>query len=94
MKSDEYNYIIQDYKRNIQIIEKEAIKEVSEEVIVKKTALDDSKEEIKKRCDSKLANLNQNYYNQYNIKIESSVISIENISEPFDIRIHIFQCKK
>ncbi len=90
MKSDEYNYIIQDYKRNIQIIEKEAIKEVSEEVIVKKTALDDSKEEIKKRCDFKLANLNQNYYNQYNIKIESSVISIENISEPFDIRIQTY----
>ena len=90
MKSDEYNYIIQDYKRNIPIVEKEAIKEVSEEVIAKKTPLDDSKEEIKKRCDDKLANLNQNYYNQHNIKIESSVISIENISEPFDIRIQTY----
>ena len=84
--NDEYEYIIQDYKRNIPIIEREAIEEISEEVISKKTPLDDSKEEIKKRCDEKLANLNEKFYNHYNIKITSYVSSIENISEPFDIR--------
>ena len=88
--SDEYEYIIQDYKRNIPITYKEAIKELSEEVIDKKIPLDDSKEEIKKVCDEKLANLNQEYYNKYNIKIESSVKSVENISEPFDIRIETY----
>lgn len=90
IESDEYNYIIEDYKRNIPIIEKEAIEELSEEVIEKKVAIEDSKEEIKKRCNIKLDNLNEKYKNQYNIKINSSIISIENISEPFDIKIKTY----
>lgn len=90
MSSDEYNYVIQDYKRNIPIVEKEAIKELSEDVIYKKQPVDDSKEEIRKRCDEKLEQLNDKYYNQYHIKIVSSVNSVENVSEPFDIRIKTY----
>ncbi|MDO5850237.1 MAG: hypothetical protein Q4P14_03395 [Methanobacteriaceae archaeon] len=90
MSSDEFNYIIQDYKRNIAIVEKEAIKEVSEEVIDKKRPVSDSKEEIKKKCDEKLEELNEKYYNQYHIRIVSSINSIENVSEPFDIRFKTY----
>lgn len=90
MESDEFNNIIQNYKQDIPIIEKEAIKELSEEIIDKKTPVQDSKEEIKKRCDEKLKTLNQKYLTDYNIKIESSVSSIENTSEPFDIKFETY----
>lgn len=90
IENDQFEYIIQDYKRNIPIIEKEAIKELSEEVITKKTPLFDSKVEIKKLSNEKLKQLNIEYLKNYNIQINSSLTSIENTSDPFDIRLKTY----
>lgn len=88
--SNQFNYIIQDFKRNIPIVEKEALEEISKKVIDKKTPLSDSKVELKKTCDEKLAILSSKYLKNYNLKIKSEVNSIENTSEPFDIKIKTY----
>ena len=78
ISSNQYEYILNDYRRNLPLLEREALEELSEEVIKKKTPCTDSKEDLKKIIDEKLKAENDEYYKDYGIKIESHVSSIEN----------------
>lgn len=88
--TDQYNYIIEDYKENIPEIARDTIEEISKEVIIKKEKVENAREEVKKRLNEKLAIQNQKYYNDYNILINSSIISIENSSNPFSVHIETY----
>ena len=95
ISANEYRYIINDYIRNVPLFEHEALEELSEEVIKNKRASLDSKTDLKKIIDEKLSLKNQEYYDNYNIRINSSLIAIENTSNPFSykFKVHIHSVK-
>ena len=95
VSSNNYQYILDDYIRNLPLIEHEAMEDLSEEVIKNKRPCLDSKSDLKKIIDLKLSEKNQEYYNNYHIQINSSLIAIENTSNPFSYKFksQIFSVK-
>ena len=93
--SNNYQYILNDYIRNLPLIEHEALEELSEEVIKNKRPCLDSKRDLKEIIDEKLRVKNQEYYENYNIQINSSLITIENTSNPFSYKFKTYiSCSK
>lgn len=93
--SNNYQYILNDYIRNLPLIEHEALEELSEEVIKNKRPCLDSKRDLKEIIDEKLRVKNQEYYENYNIQINSSLIAIENTSNPFSYKSKTYiSCSK
>ena len=88
--SNQYQYIIEDYKRNLPIIEREAMEELSEYVIKNRKACINSGNDLKERIDEKLSIKNQEYYQNYNLEINSSLIGIENTSDPFSYKFKTY----
>ena len=95
ISSNNFQYIVNDYIRNIPLIEHEALEELSEEVMKNKRPCLDSKRDLKEIIDEKLSVKNQEYYDNYNIQINSSLIAIENTTNPFSYKFktHVF-CMK
>ncbi|MBO7241274.1 MAG: hypothetical protein J6U90_02310, partial [Methanobrevibacter sp.] len=95
ISSNNFQYIVNDYMRNIPLIEHEALEELSEEVMKNKRPCLDSKRDLKEIIDEKLSVKNQEYYDNYNIQINSSLIAIENTTNPFSYKFktHVF-CMK
>ena len=85
--SDNFNYIIQDYKRNIPIITKEAIGEIADERIKTHVPCENSNLAIQKKVNEKLSELNKKYKEKQDIIIESEVLSASNSDDPFHINI-------
>lgn len=93
--SNNYQCILNDYIRNLPLIEHEALEELSEEVIKNKRPCLDSKRDLKEIIDEKLRVKNQEYYENYNIQINSSLIAIENTSNPFSYKFKTYiSCSK
>ena len=90
ISSNQYQYIMNDYVRNIPFLEREALEELSEEVIKSKRPCLDSKSDLKKLVEEKLSIKNQEYYDDYNINIHSSLIAIENTSNPFSYKFKTY----
>ena len=86
ISSNQIQYIMEDYKRNLPIIEREALEELSEYVITNRRASLDSRNDLKKIIDNKLSEKNEEYYENYNIQIQSSIVGIENTSDPFSYK--------
>lgn len=95
ISSNNYQYMVNDYIRNLPLIEHEAMEDLSEEVIKNKRPCLDSKSDLKKIIDEKLSVKNQEYYDNYGIQINSSLIAIENTSNPFSYKFktHILSVK-
>lgn len=95
VSSNNYQYIMNDYIRNLPLLEREALEELSEDVIKNEMPSLDSKSDLKDRIDEKLIEKNQEYYDNYNILINSSLISIENTTDPFSYKFktHIASVK-
>ena len=85
--SDSMKYIVEDYNRNIEILAYKSLEEESNKVITSKTPLFDASDEIKNNLNKKLNLKNKEYYDTYNIKITSEVISIENGNKPEFLKI-------
>ena len=90
ISSNNYQYIVNDYIRNIPLIEHEALEELSEEVMKNKRPCLDSKMDLKEIIDEKLSVKNQEYYDNYNIQINSSLIAIENTTNPFSYKFKTY----
>ena len=90
ISSNQYQYIIEDYKRNLPLIERESLEELSEYVISNKKACIDSRKDLKEIIDEKLSQKNQEYFENYNIEITSSIIDIENTSDPFSYKFKTY----
>ena len=95
ISSNEYQCIMKDYIRNIPLLEREAMEELSDYVIKNKKPCLDSKDDLKEIIDEKLSLKNQEYYNDYNIQINSSLTAIENTSDPFSykFKVHVYSVK-
>ena len=93
--SNNYQYILNDYIRNLPLIEHETLEELSEEVIKNKRPCLNSKRDLKEIIDEKLRVKNQEYYENYNIQINSSLIAIENTPNPFSYKFKTYiSCSK
>ncbi|MBO7444403.1 MAG: hypothetical protein J6T69_06260 [Methanobrevibacter sp.] len=90
ISSNNFQYIVNDYIRNIPLIEHEALEELSEEVMKNKRPCLDSKRDLKEIIDEKLSVKNQEYYDNYNIQINSSLIAIENTTNPFSYKFKTY----
>ncbi len=90
ISSNQYQYIIDDYKRNLPLIERQSLEELSEYVINNKKACRNSRDDLKEIIDEELAQKNREYYENYNIVIESHTASIENTSDPFSIKFETY----
>ena len=90
ISANQYEYILNDYRRNLPLLEREALEDLSEEIIKKKTPCTDSKEDLKKIMDDKLKSKNREYYEDYGIKIDSHVSRIENSSDPFAVKFKTY----
>lgn len=90
ISSNQYQFIMNDYIRNIPLLEREALEELSEEVMKNKRPCRDSKSDLKELIDEKLEMKNEEYWNTYNIQINSSLIAIENTSNPFSYKFKTF----
>ena len=90
ISSNQYQYIMNDYVRNIPLLEREALEELSEEVIKNKSPCLDSKSDLKELVDGKLSLKSQEYFDNYNIQINSSLIAIENTSNPFSYKFKTY----
>lgn len=84
-----FKYHIEDYKKNIKIISYEVLNETIRNHINSKEPSINSREEIKTRLNNKLKNINNNYYRNYKIIIDSDVLSIDNDEDPFNIDIKV-----
>lgn len=95
VSSNSYQYVLDDYIRNLPLIQHEALEELSEELIENKRPCLDSKRDLKEIIDGKLNEKNQEYYDNYHIQINSSLIAIENTSNPFSYKFktQIFSVK-
>jgi len=85
--SNNFNYVIQDYQRNIPIITKEAMEEIADEVIKTGTPCVNSNLAIQNRVNEKLKIINKKYQDNYGLTIESDVLSILNSEDPFHVKI-------
>lgn len=83
MSSNEFEDILRDYKENLPLIEREGMEELSEGVIKNKKACIDSRKDLKEIIDEKLDEKNQEYHENYRMNIHSSIVGIENTSDPF-----------
>ncbi len=88
--SENFQYIMNDYVRNLPLVEREALEELSEEVIRNERSCLDSKGDLKEIVDEKLSIKNQEYYDNFNVQINSSLIAIENTSNPFSYKFKTY----
>lgn len=80
--NDNFKYVLDDYIQNIEFLTYDSVKELSNKIISSKIPSKNSQNDIKKILNKKLDEKNKEYYEKYNIKIESEAISIENSENP------------
>ncbi|MCL2115009.1 MAG: hypothetical protein FWH29_02175 [Methanobrevibacter sp.] len=85
--SNNFNYLIQDYQRNIPIITKETIDEISDKAIKTHVPCVNSKLDIQKSVNEKLKEVNKKYQTTQGLAIESEVLSVTNSDDPFHVNI-------
>ena len=93
--SNNFNYMIQDYKKNIPLITKEVIEEIANEAIKTHTPRENSRLTIQNKVNEKLNEINKEYETNQGLIIKSEVLSVSNSDNPFYINIKTaIYCKK
>lgn len=87
--SNSFNYIIQNHNKNIEILSKETIQEVSDEVIHSKSPCYNSREIIKDKLQKKLDKYVEIYKINNGITIQNEVLSISNGESPFYLNVKV-----
>jgi len=85
--SNNFNYIIEDYNRNIPILSKEIIGNLSNEVIKSHVPCYNAENMIKDRLQNSLDDSSEKYIKNNNIIIESEVLSVYNGADPYHINV-------
>ena len=84
--NDNLNYIVNDYNRNLEVLSRDSIAEVTEEVYHGKYIFS-SEREIKKVLNKKLDDKNKEYEKKYGVSISSNVLSIKNTDDPINLEV-------
>lgn len=85
--SNNFNYMIEDYNRNIPILTKEIIGNLSNETVKSHVPCYDAENMIKDRLQKNLDDANEKYLKNNDIIIESEVLSIYNGEDPYHINV-------
>lgn len=85
--SNNFNYMIEDYNRNIPILTKEVIGNLSNEVIRNHVPCYNSANMIKDRLQNSLDDENGKYLKNNNIIIKSEVLGVYNGEDPYHINV-------
>jgi len=85
--SNNFNFMIEDYNRNIPILAKETIGNISNETIIKGIPCYNSTDVIKNRLQSILNEKSKKYIKNNNIIIESEVLNVYNGKDPYHLNI-------
>lgn len=85
--SNNFNYIIEDYKRNIPIIGREIIENLSNKSIKNHIPCDNSKNTIQDQLNDRLKEYNLRYKKNNDVNIENEVLSVFNGENPYHINL-------
>ncbi|WP_067260682.1 hypothetical protein [Methanobrevibacter cuticularis] len=85
--SNSFNYMIQDYNRNIPVLGKDIMGKIANDTIHNYVPCSDSPNTIKKRLQEKLDEKNEEIGNNNNIMMESEVLSVYNGNNPYHVNI-------
>lgn len=92
IESDNFKYIINDYKKNLEQLGRESLAEETEK-LYHGHIVHDSRKEVKKILNEKLKKTNKEYKEKYGVDIRSEVISVESTDSPwkvlFKVRIKV-----
>ena len=80
--NDNFKYIVEDYSKNLEIIERQSIAEITQKAF-DGWPIFNSQKEIKKKLNKHLEEKNIEYNEKYGVKIASEIISIENSDSPW-----------
>ena len=90
--NDNFRYIVEDYSKNLEVIERDSIAEVTQKAF-DGWPIFDSEKEIKKKLEKHLAERNIEYEKKYDVKITSEALSVENTDSPwyllFKVKLNI-----
>ena len=90
--NDNFRYIVEDYAKNLEVIERDSIAEVTQKAF-DGWPIFDSEKEIKKKLEKHLAERNIEYEKKYDVKITSEALSVENTDSPwyllFKVKLNI-----
>lgn len=90
--NDNFKYIVEDYSKNLEIIERQSIDDVTQKAF-DGWPIFNSEKEIKKKLDKHLNERNIEYEKKYGVKITSETISVENSDSPwyllFKVKLNI-----
>ena len=90
--NDNFRYIVEDYAKNLEVIERDSIAEVPQKAF-DGWPIFDSEKEIKNKLEKHLAERNIEYEKKYDVKITSDALSVENTDSPwyllFKVKLNI-----
>ena len=90
--NDIFKYIVEDYSKNLEVIERQSIDDVTQKAF-DGLPIFNSEKEIKKKLDKRLNEKNIEYEKKYDVKITSEVLSVENTDSPwyllFKVKLNI-----
>ena len=87
LTSDNFEYIVEDYRANIKVLSLDIINQTSKNIIENKQPLSNSRILLKNQINQRLADENRKYYNDYNIIINSEVLEVFSDDNPFYINV-------
>ena len=87
LASKDFAYIVQDYNKNIGILTREVIEDLSNEIIKNKIPSYNSHDEIKNNLQNLLNDKTANYHKNTGINFQSEILSVYNGEDPFHLNV-------
>ncbi|MDR0900188.1 MAG: hypothetical protein LBM26_00850 [Methanobrevibacter sp.] len=85
--SNSFNYLIEDYNKNIAILGRTTIEKITNETINSYTPAYDASDMIEKELEEKLNEVNEELMENQAINIETDVLSVYNGEDPYHINV-------
>lgn len=82
--NDNFNYIIEDYSRNLEVLGRDSIAEATQKVY-NGLPVHDSEDQIKKNLAKRLGEKNEEYKKKYDIDLTSEPLSVEPTDSPWKV---------
>lgn len=82
--NDNFKYIVEDYSKNLEVVERQSLSEVTKKAF-DGWPISNSQKEIKKKLDKHLSERNIEYEKRYGVKITSEVLPVENTDTPWNL---------
>lgn len=88
IESDNFKYIIDDYKKNLEQLGRESLAEETDK-LYHGHIIHDSRKEVKKILNEKLKETNKDYKEKYGVDVRSEVLSVESTDSPWKVAFKV-----